>query len=276
MSAPPPPPRGSIREQTLYASVSVVWVIDTFIIVVLGIITQLVQVDICGTAGWKTWEYWSLMPQAILSLLASAAVGWLLWHTLWRGAHWVAMFLVVGTGSLNIFSAIWYIKYNNSCSSFLQCWGGCAAGPAFPITDAFITFWALVASLGALRIFYVLAIIVIGSYTATQGLLWWAYGTNEAAFHYYEKYPVSSPYGYSSVNTVDGVVVPPAALPASSAIGSKIAASSTTPAPGALPIGQRVAGQPPRSTFGTTLEIARTKAAEGSVKGMGIIGGAPN
>ena len=69
-TAPPPPPRGSIREQTLYAFTSLLWITDLLVIVVLAIITQLVPVDICGTAGWKTWEYWSLMPQVGLSLLA--------------------------------------------------------------------------------------------------------------------------------------------------------------------------------------------------------------
>lgn len=260
-TSPPPPPRGSIREQTLYALTSLVSVIDVVVIVVLCIITQLVPVDICGTAGWRTWEYWSLMPQVGLSLLATYTVCWLLWHTLLRGAHWIAMFFSVGTFGLNLFSVIWYVKYHRSCSSFPQCWGLCAPGPSFPITDAMITFWALVGTLAAIRAYYIIAIIVIGSYTATQGLLWWAYGTNEAAFHYYEKYPVSSPYGYQTVNTQDGVVVPP-----SSRVDSSI---NTPPGSAAIPIGKAVAGQP--SNFSARIEIAKTRASQGSV--MGVIGG---
>lgn len=199
---PPPPPRATIREASLYVLGGLVLLLHLFVLGAMMVIKDYVAPFVCDGIGIHTWEYWSLGPQAGFTVLGIAAFGFLLYHTLWKEAFYVAVVMNIGCAALHFVAAMYWIQWKKSCSSHFQCFG-CDIGPAFPMTDWAKAYLALTCCLSAANLFEFVWDIIIFNYTGVQGVLWWAYGANESAFTTYDAVPRSL-YGYPG-NTSIGV-----------------------------------------------------------------------
>ncbi len=231
--SPPPPPRATIREASLYVLGGIVLMLHLAVVGAMLCIKDYVAPFVCDGVGIHTWEYWSLGPQAGFTVLGIGAFGFLLYHTLWREAFYAAVILNGGCAALHFVAAMYWIEWKKGCASHFQCFG-CDVGPEFPMTKWAKAYLGLTCALSAMNLFELVWDVIIYNFTGVQGMLWWAYGANESAFTTYDAVPTNI-YGY----------------PNNTAIAVTNAASSSIDA---------------------TIDGARAKLAAGTHIGDGIMG----
>ncbi len=229
-SSPSPPYRGTVREQSLYIFGGIVAVMHICIPYAMLILSGMLPLDICGSAGIHSKTYWMVLGQAGLTGIAGLFFGALLFLTLWKTAYYLSLAFSAGFAGFHVYVTVFYIEIQNACGDHTECWGGCSAAPNPPMTGWFITWWTLTGVLALLSVLEVLLVTALSRYTATQGALWWAYGPNAGPWNYYERFrsdwaspwgvpqgaPVAAPIGAAATSTFY-----PQQQEASNALGAK-------------------------------------------------------